>query len=39
MRLLLSLVIGPRGTPVLAMLSYAALEQNFAYGGLLLLHA
>ena len=36
--LLLSLIIGPCGTPVLAaVLSYAALQQNFAYGGLLLM--
>lgn len=35
--LLLSLVIGPCGTPVLAsVLSYAAYKQNFIYGGLLL---
>lgn len=35
--LLLSLVVGPCGTPVLAsVLSYAAYKQNFIYGGLLL---
>lgn len=35
--LLLSLVIGPCGTPVLAsVLSYAAYKQNLVYGGLLL---
>jgi cytochrome c-type biogenesis protein len=35
--LLLSLVIGPCGTPVLAsVLSYAAYKQSFMYGGLLL---
>lgn len=35
--LLLSLVIGPCGTPVLAsVLSYAAYKQNLIYGGLLL---
>ena len=35
--LLLSLVIGPCGTPVLAsVLSYAAYKQSFIYGGLLL---
>lgn len=35
--LLLSLVIGPCGTPVLAsVLSYAAYEQSFVYSGLLL---
>ena len=35
--LLLSLVIGPCGTPVLAsVLSYAAYKQSFLYGGLLL---
>ena len=35
--LLLSLVIGPCGTPVLAsVLSYAAYQQSFAFGGLLL---
>ena len=35
--LLLSLVIGPCGTPVLAsVLSFAALKQNLLYGGLLL---
>ncbi len=35
--LLLSLIIGPCGTPVLAsVLSYAAYQQSFAYGGLLL---
>ena len=35
--LLLSLIIGPCGTPVLAsVLSYAAYKQNFVYGGLLL---
>jgi len=35
--LLLSLVIGPCGTPVLAsVLSYAAYKQNFTYGALLL---
>ena len=35
--LLLSLVIGPCGTPVLAsVLSYAAYQQNFVFGGLLL---
>ena len=35
--LLLSLVIGPCGTPVLAsVLSYAAYKQNFIYGGMLL---
>jgi len=34
---LLSLVIGPCGTPVLAsVLSFAAYQQSFAYGGLLL---
>lgn len=36
--LLLSLIIGPCGTPVLAsVLSYAAYENNFLYSGLLLL--
>ena len=36
--LLLSLVIGPCGTPVLAsVLSFAAYKQSFIYGGLLLL--
>ena len=36
--LLLSLIIGPCGTPVLAsVLSYAAYKQSFVYGGLLLL--
>lgn len=35
--LLLSLVIGPCGTPVLAsVLSYAAYKQSFVYGGILL---
>lgn len=35
--LLLSLIIGPCGTPVLAsVLSYAAYQQSFVYGGLLL---
>ena len=35
--LLLSLIIGPCGTPVLAsVLSYAAYKQSFLYGGLLL---
>ena len=35
--LLLSLIIGPCGTPVLAsVLSYAAYTQSFVYGGLLL---
>jgi cytochrome c biogenesis protein CcdA len=35
--LLLSLIMGPCGTPVLAsVLSYAAYKQNFIYGGLLL---
>lgn len=35
--LLLSLIIGPCGTPVLAsVLSYAAYEKSFVYGGLLL---
>jgi cytochrome c-type biogenesis protein len=35
--LLLSLIIGPCGTPVLAsVLSYAAYQKSFAYGGLLL---
>jgi len=35
--LLLSLIIGPCGTPVLAsVLSYAAYKQSFVYGGLLL---
>jgi cytochrome c biogenesis protein CcdA len=35
--LLLSLIIGPCGTPVLAsVLSFAAYEQSFTYGGLLL---
>jgi cytochrome c biogenesis protein CcdA len=35
--LLLSLIIGPCGTPVLAsVLSFAAYKQSFLYGGLLL---
>ena len=35
--LLLSLIIGPCGTPLLAsVLSFAASEQSFLYGGLLL---